>query len=177
MAYFDCIINRVKAIDDLSENLYSLSLFGSYVRGDYIEGVSDLDFYAVFKEYTEESVNDITLIAEECTQGLKRRHVDVCWSLLEELDDPINKGFPFKILTVYQDDYKENHTLIYGNEIVDLIPSLNQREMIRIRAKSYHELAAQRIETTILKVISGEVIRYMALIHGALSIRKKETYS
>ena len=78
MAYFDCIINRIKAIDDLSENLYSLSLFGSYVRGDYIEGVSDLDFYAVFKEYTEESVNDITLIAEECTQGLKRRHFDVC---------------------------------------------------------------------------------------------------
>jgi hypothetical protein len=100
----------------------------------------------------------------------------VCWSLLEELDDPIIKGFPFKILTVYQDDYKENHKLIYGNEIVDLIPSLNQREMIRIRAKSYHKLAAQRIETTILKVISGEVIRYMALIHGALSIRKKETY-
>jgi predicted nucleotidyltransferase len=50
MAYFECIRRRISDSQELLRNLDSLSLFGSSVRGDYIDGVSDLDFYAVFKD-------------------------------------------------------------------------------------------------------------------------------
>jgi predicted nucleotidyltransferase len=32
-----------------SKCLFSVVMFGSYVRGDFVDGVSDLDFFAVIR--------------------------------------------------------------------------------------------------------------------------------
>ena len=40
-----CIKNKIEKNEKLKDELYSLILYGSAVRGDFIKGVSDLDFF------------------------------------------------------------------------------------------------------------------------------------
>jgi len=64
----DCIRRRVAADPELS-GIHSLMLFGSYVRGDFVPGLSDLDFLVEF----------LPLQPGE--------HADACFGLLEALQD------------------------------------------------------------------------------------------
>jgi len=100
MGFIECIRLGIGGDAELSEELYSLVLFGSYVRGDFVEGVSDLDFFAVVKG-KDEAVPRLRAIIEDCTREVDCILVDLPLAYLRELDDPMNKGFPFKFLTFY----------------------------------------------------------------------------
>ena len=175
MGFLECIRAGIEGVDELREVLYSLILFGSYVRGDFVEGVSDLDFFAVVNESHERSIERLRSLLDECTKNIKRREVDLAWSYLEELDDPLNKGYPFNFLTIYQDDFLENHIVVYGKKIESVLPRYDWRGLIRWRAEQL--LKRDRGSPRMLRIGAGQVIRLLALVNGAGGIGKDDVLS
>lgn len=175
MDFLKCIRKKIEQDIELKENLYSLIMFGSYVRGDFVDGVSDLDFFAVLREGREEIIPRLKVVLEECTSGVKRLLVDLPWEYLENLDDPLNKGYPFKFLTFYQDDFLENHVVVYGSGIEDILPRYDWRTLVRWRAERLLNAAVRfKGDPKMLQLSAGEVARFMALLNGARSIKKSD---
>lgn len=176
--FLECVRDGIVVDAELRGGLYSLILFGSYVRGDFIDGVSDLDFFAVLKEGSEGIIPKLTAMLEECTSDIKRASVDVAWEYLENLGDPLHRGYPFKFLTIYQWDFLEYHVVLYGNDIADILPRYEWRDLARWRAgRQLVYLEGQRDRARhgypkMLRIGAGEVIRLMALLNGAESISK-----
>ena len=135
MDFIECIRDRINEDGDLVLGIHSLILYNSYVRGDFVEGVSDLDFFAVLTGDHEEIIPRLTPILEECTSGIEKILLDLSWSRLSEIDDPLNKGFPFKFLTIYQDDFLENHIVVYGKGVEDILPRYDREELFRWRTE------------------------------------------
>lgn len=179
MGFIECIQDGIERIEELSEVLYSLILFGSYVRGDFIDGVSDLDFFAVLKgESYETIIPGLRAVVEECAEHIRCREVDLAWERLENLDDPLNKGFPFKFLTFYQEDFIENHVVVYGKDIVGLLPVYDREGLLRWRAERLlTNLERDRDKPEMLRLGAGEVIRLIAIWGGAKSIDKADVMS
>ena len=67
MNFTKCIKERIEEEKGLLKGLYSLILYGSYVRSDFFEGVSDLGFFAVIMGDPGEVVPKLRMILEECT--------------------------------------------------------------------------------------------------------------
>lgn len=177
MGFIECIRDRIEGVE-LVEGLYSLILFGSYVRGDFVEGVSDLDFFAVLNESHEELIERLRPVLDGCTENIGRREVDLAWSYLEELDDPLNKGYPFNFLTIYQDDFLGNHIVVHGEEIESILPRYDWRELIRWRAERLlMNLERDRGNPKMLRIGAGQVIRLLALMNGAGGIGKDDVLS
>ena len=175
MDFTKCIRDRINQDGDLASGIHSLILFNSYVRGDFIEGVSDLDFFAVITGDHEEIIPRLTPILEECTSGIEKILIDLPWSHLSELDDPLNKGFPFKFLTVYQDDFLENHVVVYGESVEGILPRYDREELFRWRAERLLNSPERfKDDADMLRISAGEVIRLMALTKGARSIGKDD---
>ena len=175
MGFLECIRAGIGAADELREHVHSLVLFGSYVRGDFIEGVSDLDFFAVIREGPHDTIIPrLRDVIEECTENVGHILVDMPWEYRENLDDPLNKGYPFKFLTFYQEDFIENHLVVYGEDVVGLLPRYDWRGLLRWRAESLlSNIERDRDRPEMLRIGAGEVIRMMALLRGAESINKK----
>ncbi len=131
MDFTECIRDRINQDEDLASGIHSLIVFNSYVRGDFVEGVSDLDFFAVLTGDPEEIMPRLTPIVEECTSGIEKVLLDLPWSRLSEIDDPLNKGVTFKFLTIYQDDFLENHVVVYGKGIKDVLPRYDMNARAR----------------------------------------------
>jgi predicted nucleotidyltransferase len=174
----ECIRAKIREDEILRRDLHSLILFGSYVRGDFVDGVSDIDFLAVFRTAREGNLRRLREILEDCTSGIPRKLVDAPWELLENLDDPMRKGFPYKLLTVYQEDFIRNHVVVYGEEISDLLPRYDKEELLSWRAERLLD-SISRFEgdPEILKLSAGEVARLMAIANGAKGIAKDEILS
>ena len=173
MDFIECIRDRINEDGDLVLGIHSLILYNSYVRGDFVEGVSDLDFFAVLTGNPEEIMPRLTPIVEECTSGIDKVLLDLPWSRLSEIYDPLNKGFPFKFLTIYQDDFLENQVVIYGKGIEDMLPRYARKELFRWRAERLLNSPERfKDKTDMLRISAGEVIRLMALMNGAKSISK-----
>jgi predicted nucleotidyltransferase len=178
MGFLECIRARIEGVDELSERIYSLILFGSYVRGDFVEDISDLDFFAVVIESHERIIERLRSLLDECTKNIKRREVDLAWSYLKELDDPLNKGYPFNFLTIYQDDFLGNHIVVYGEGIDSILPRYDWRELIRWRAERLlKNLERDRGNPKMLRIGAGQVIRLLALMNGARGIGKDDILS
>jgi len=178
MGFLKCVRDGIVVDAELGGGLYSLILFGSYVRGDFIDGVSDLDFFAVLKEGSEGIIPKLTAMLEACTSDIKQASIDVAWEYLENLHDPLHRGYPFKFLTIYQGDFLEHHVVLYGNDIADILPRYEWRDLARWRAERqllYLEGQldrARRGDPKMLRIGAGEIIRLMALLNGAESISK-----
>ncbi|WP_456367336.1 nucleotidyltransferase domain-containing protein [Thermococcus sp.] len=71
--------------------LYSLILYGSLARGDFLPGTSDVDFFIVLEDGTEpeEVLSEIRPVLKECSQGRKAVEVDLF--LLQAL--PFRAGY------------------------------------------------------------------------------------
>ena len=50
LEHYKELVGEIKKEAVLREELFSLIVFGSFIRGDFIENQSDLDFYAVYKK-------------------------------------------------------------------------------------------------------------------------------
>ncbi|USS41470.1 nucleotidyltransferase domain-containing protein [Thermococcus aggregans] len=170
----NCIKNKIKGDPELMSELYSLILYGSAVRGDFIEGVSDIDFFAVLKG-NDEILSSLRRILEDCTKNTGAVEVDLAWEFLENLDDPLNKGVPFKFLTVYQEDFLKNHVVIYGEDITEILPKYKFEELIKWRVTRLLKLSdVNRGNLKMLHITAGEVARLLALLNGAKTLKKED---
>jgi len=169
------IKEKLQKSKDITQNVISLILFGSYIRGDYIPGLSDLDFLVIIKDFDEEIYLKVKNILMEETRDLNPKLIDLPYELLENLSDPINKGYQFKFLTFYQKDFLKNHKVIYGREIKHLIPRYKQKNLIKWRAEKMlsnaKRFASENPE--LLKIQAGEVAKFIAVINGENKISKQ----
>lgn len=86
LGFIECIREKIERDDVTREGLHSLIMFGSWVRGDFVDGVSDLDFFAVLRGVSHEAVIPrLSTILEECTEHVMRTEVDLPWEYLENL--------------------------------------------------------------------------------------------
>ncbi len=175
MSFFDCIKNRIGKNKTLVKRLYSLIIFGSYVRGDFIEGISDLDFFAVFNDCTEESIPKLIEILKKCTQGIKAKLIDLPCANINDIREPLKQKNPLKFLTFYQEDFLKNHKVVYGEDISDILPSYDKKMLQNMRAEQLIQ-APQRFKDNLelLLLSAGETARFEAIINGSNSISKAD---
>jgi hypothetical protein len=116
-------------------------------------------------------------LIKECTSMLNTLRLDISCGTLSDLDNPLNKGFPFKFLTFYQDDFLKNHIVVYGEGIEAVLPRYDRRELFRWRAQRLLvNIEDFKDDLDMLQIRAGEVIRLIALLNGAESIEKNEIY-
>jgi len=173
LRFFKCVKKRIGDNETLAKRLYSLILFGSYIRGDFIEGVSDLDFFGVFNENTEESIPKLIEILKECTQGIKYKLIDLPCVTLNDLREPLKQKNPLKFLTFYQEDFLKNHKVVYGEDISNILPSYDKKTLQNARAEQLIR-APQRFKDNpeLLLLSAGETARFQAIVNGTKSISK-----
>ena len=84
----DCIRQNLGRVP----GLYSLILYGSLVRGDFLPGTSDVDFFAVLEDGAEpeDVLSKLQPVLEGCSKPLNPVEVDVAWEWLSNLRDPLN---------------------------------------------------------------------------------------
>jgi len=129
MEFLECIKKRISQDTRLKNELYSLILYGSFVRGDFPENVSDLGFFAVIVK-DESVIPKLKQILEDCTKEINAVEVDLAWKHLENISDPLRKGVPFKFLTIYQEDFLENHIIVYGKDIANILPKYKFEDLL-----------------------------------------------
>jgi len=157
------IIESIERDSYLKKNLYSLILYGSIVRCDYIPRISDIDFFAVITD--EKIIPNLKNILGDSCRDMDAYEVDLAWERLENIEDPLVKGYPYKFLTIYQKDFIENHLVIYGREIVNLIPQYNWRKLIKWRCRFIIKHAEKNMENSkMMHIIAGETIRLQTWI-------------
>lgn len=172
----DCIRDRIAADADLAASVHSVVRYGSYERGDFAPGESDLDFFLVLdSDAADDVVSTVESILRDCTADVPVREVDVAWEYRRNLADPLHQGIPWKFLTVYQWDFRDHHTVVYGADVVEALPRYDFEDLVPWRAERLREMAADAHDDgdgKMLHVAAGEVARLRALVDGAESLRK-----
>ncbi|NJE09364.1 nucleotidyltransferase domain-containing protein [Thermococcus sp. MAR1] len=156
--------------------LHSLILYGSLLRGDFVPGTSDVDFFAVLGDGTDPEIiiEKIKPVLEECSAFLNPVEVDVAWEWLSNLRDPLNLGYPYKFLTVYQRDFRENHVVLLGEDVVGIIPEYSLDELLPGRLEGIlRNLERFSRNLKMLHILAGETARLMAFLSGS-SLRKDD---
>ncbi|WP_324735837.1 nucleotidyltransferase domain-containing protein [Thermococcus sp. SY098] len=174
MEFLECIKKRIIQDDELKNGLYSLIIYGSFVRGDFLENVSDLDFFAVIIK-DESIIPKLKQVLEDCIKEVNAVEVDLAWEYLENIGDPLRKGVPFKFLTIYQEDFLENHIVVYGKDIADVLPKYKFEDLLDWRIERILKLIKRsKGNTKLMHILAGETARLLALINGAKSLRKND---
>ncbi|NJE12004.1 nucleotidyltransferase domain-containing protein [Thermococcus sp. LS2] len=174
MEFLECIKKQIIQDTRLKNELYSLILYGSFVRGDFIENVSDLDFFAVILK-DESVIPKLKQILEYCTKEINAVEVDLAWEYLENIGDPLSKGVPFKFLTIYQEDFLENHIVVYGKDIADILPEYKFEDLLGWRIERILKLIKRsKGNSKLMHILAGETVRLLALINGAKSLKKND---
>jgi len=173
---FKELVDEINKDAVLSDQLISLIAFGSIIRGDFIDNQSDLDIYAVFKKMSKEPISKLTELIEKHVK-IDYRLLDFACSNLEELSDPLTKGYPFKFLISDQEDFRQNHEVLYGHEIMDLIPVYTWNETKHWRAKRLIENIERFTDRPdLIRIGAGQTILFMTREAGATGIGKDETW-
>jgi len=172
---FKELVDEIKKDAVLGNNLMSLIVFGSFVRGDFIENQSDLDIYAVYKKMSKETISQLAGLIEEYIK-IKYRVLDFSCSNLEEISDPLTKGYPFKHLIADQEDFRQHHLVLYGDEITDQMPVYTWNETKYWRAKRLiGNIERFKDRPDLLRISAGQTILFMTREAGATGIGKAET--
>ena len=162
----DCIRRNLGRVP----GLYSLILYGSLIRGDYLPGTSDVDFFAVLEDgiEPEEVLSKLQPVLEECTRSIQPVEVDIAWEWFSNLRDPLNLGYPYKFLTVYQADFRENHLVVLGEDVVRLLPKYRVEEILPRRLEGIlKNLERFSGNSKMLHILAGETARLMAFLNGS----------
>lgn len=148
----------------------SLVRYGSAERGDFVPGVSDLDYFAVVED--GDVIPDLRELLRQCTAGVDYREIDIAWEYADNFPDPY-AGIPFKCLTIYQADFRQHHTLVFGEDVFSDLPVYEFEDELPRRLDRIERLADVEAETVeSLRIIAGECVRLRALVDGADSLRK-----
>lgn len=79
-------------------------------------------------------------------------------------------GYPYKFLTIYQTDFRENHVVILGNEVVEYLPpeySLEDLLPARLNGGVLNGLEKFKGNLKMMHIQAGEVARLMAYLNGS----------
>ena len=166
--------------------IYSIVLFGSLVRGDFIDDVSDIDILIVFKNGTSE--DDINYIIDKLNQVQKRfvycknyEALDIAWVFENEL--PLvhqpTKTF-FKFLTIYAFDFIKYSEVLYGEDFRDNLLVKPPKEWVSKRIARIKLLLKKfRSDNNekMLMILAGEIIRLAQIVFGFPTIKKDEVFS
>ncbi len=168
---FHCMRRAIEADPVLHAGIFSLVVFGSYVRGDFKPGVSDLDLLAVLRD--DDVAERLLGAVKGCVEGMNILLVDMPWMTVEQLRDPIGSGYGFKFLTFYQADFLANHRVVHGMEVAQLLPRYEPMEVAAWRAgRLLENIERFRGRPDMLRVSAGEAAKFLAVVHGAEDIRK-----
>jgi len=168
----DCIRRKLGRVS----GLHSLILYGSLVRGDFIPGTSDIDFFVVLEigANPDSVLRKVRPVLEECSSPFKPIEVDVAWEWLQNLSDPLNLGYPYKFLTIYQRDFRENHLVVIGNDILELLPDYELSQVLPDRLNAMERNLERFAENRkMLHILAGETARLLAFLSGS-TLRKDE---
>jgi predicted nucleotidyltransferase len=69
------LVDEIRKDAFLKDQLVSLIVFGSFIRGDFIEKQSDLDIYGVFNKMSKETISKLTELIE--------KHVKIKYRVLD----------------------------------------------------------------------------------------------
>jgi hypothetical protein len=171
---FHCIKRAVMEDPVLRAKVFSLAVFGSYVRGDFKPGVSDLDLLAVLRDDDKAVAERLLGAVKGCVDGMNPLLVYMPWMTAEQLRDPIGTGYGFKFLTFYQTDFLAHHRVVYGAEVAPLLPRYDHKELVAWRAgRLLDNIERFRDRPDMLRVSAGEAAKFLAVLHGAEDIRKE----
>ncbi|ACS32872.1 nucleotidyltransferase domain-containing protein [Thermococcus gammatolerans] len=166
----ECIRKRIGRVT----GLHSLILYGSLVRGDFLPRTSDVDFFAVLEDETDPELvlEKITPVLKECSSYLNPVEVDIAWEWLSNLRDPLNSGYPYKFLTVYQRDFREHHIVLLGEDVIDLLPEYPLEEIISRRLEdTLKNLKRFKGNRKMLHILAGEAARLVAFLNGSTLLK------
>lgn len=167
-----CTVRRIESEPSLAEQIHSLIRFGSFERGDFIPGQSDLDYFVVFED--DESIyKNVESLLGDCTEATLYREIDLAWEYHENLSNPYD-GVPYKFLTIYQTDFRRHHTLVYGTDICPELPRYDFSEELPRRLDRMERLLAENEDDRMLRFLAGECARLQAVLDGAPSLRKRD---
>ncbi|WP_231855743.1 hypothetical protein [Thermococcus peptonophilus] len=83
-------------------------------------------------------------------------------------------GYPYKFLTIYQTDFRENHVVILGNEVVEYLPEYSLEDLLPARLNGVlNGLEKFKGNLKMMHIQAGEVARLMAYLNGS-SLRKDD---
>lgn len=171
---FRCMRQAIEGDETLSAQLFSLVLFGSYVRGDFKPGISDLDLLAVLRTDDDLVAERLLGMVKRCVEGMDVLVVDMPWVTVEQLRDPIGSGYGFKFLTFYQADFLAHHRVVYGEEVAHLIPRYDPGGLAAWRAgRLLENIERFRDRPHLLRVSAGEAAKFLAVVHSAKDISKE----
>lgn len=204
-----CIDRRIEASDGLARAVHALVRYGSFERGDFVPGLSDLDYFAVVdtaalgdrqpggdaledrSDRTGENapedghgdqharvrtavVEPLEEILRACAEPIDHRGVDLAWEYRRAFEHP-DAGIPFKFLTVYREDFRRHHAVVYGVDVTDELPSVDRSAALSDRLDRLAGLAEEHADDPeALRFLAGETARLRALLDGADSLRKDD---
>ena len=171
----DSLPREVKSI------IYSIVVFGSLVRGDFVDDVSDIDILIVFKNGApQESIRSVL----DAVRGVEARFnvcknfsvLDVVWVYEEEIPlvNRFTKTF-FKFFTIYAFDFIKNSEVIYGEDFRDRLFVKNPKFWVPSRIIRLKKLFKKWVEdgnARMLMILAGEVIRLAQIAFGKPTINK-----
>lgn len=75
-------------------------------------------------------------------------------------------------MTIYQEDFLENHVVVYGNDIANILPRYEFKELLSWRVGRILELSEKfRENRKMMHILAGETARLLALINGVKSLK------
>lgn len=167
----ESIHEGITADAEIRQSLDALIRYGSYERGDFRPGHSDLDFFGVFNtEPPSKIVDQLEEVLRESTSEIDHRGIDLAWERATNLGRP-DAGVRFKFLYVYQFDFRRHHTVVFGD--FPSIPPREFREALPRRLDRIDRLVEDAGDEG-LQILAGEMARLRALYNGADSLRKQD---
>jgi len=117
-------LKRVKEI--FGERLLSCILYGSAIKGNYKEGISDINLIVIVNKFDAKDLDEIKRkLSKYAWKMLIKPYFFSEWFLLSSAD-----AFP-----VEWKDIKENHIVIYGQDLTEKINIENENLRIELERK------------------------------------------
>lgn len=173
--------------EDLKEKIFSVVVFGSLIRSDFIPGISDIDLLIVFKDETKS--NEIETVIGRILDVAKdyygcsnyEKVVDIVWIYENEIPfKGSRKKSIFKFLSIYAFDFVKFSKVIYGTDFIQEIEVPNPRDLIKDRVKRLYALLEQHKQQRnhyMIRILAGEAIRLAQITFGELTIDKRKVFN
>ena len=169
MVSVKCLIEH---LDECPGGVYSAILYGSLVRGDFLPEISDVDIFLILEDgaIPDEIVNTVKSRLSGCLDS--GRGLDVVWEWKRDLTSKPYRGYPFKFLTIYREDFKGDHVVLCGKG--PLIPEMPFSHALNLRIRHIEDvLEKKKDDLKALSLLSGEVARHIAYLNGS-SLDKRD---
>ncbi len=102
------------------------------------------------------------------------QNLDVVWEWKRNLISKPYSGYPFKFLTIYREDFVENHIVLCGGE--PPVPDMPLSRAVHLRIDHLEKaLKRRKNDPRALSLLAGEIARHIAYLNGS-SLHKGNVY-